>query len=219
MNRILFFVILNVALYAAFLTLGIRAEHGFLADVLKFAGILSCLCLALCALSRPWRARDARLQIVCLVFTVCADFFLLFTEHFVLGVIIFYGAHLAALRRYAPKRFWPFAVGTAAYVAVSAVILRNPVTTAEAPAPEAVFSILYGILIVSVTIAAFRAEQPPKNALLSRLGMCLFLACDVNVALFNALPQGGAVHTAAAVLMWAFYLPAQTLLALSPRRL
>ena len=71
------------------------------------------------------------------------------------------------------------------------------------------------MLIISVTVSTFHAPQPRLNTLFSRIGMCLFLACDVNVAIFNALPAGLPTHTASIVLMWFFYLPAQTLLALS----
>ncbi len=43
----------------------------------------------------------------------------------------------------------------------------------------------------------------------------VFLGCDLNVLFYNVLPVTSAFHITAIVLMWLFYLPAQTLLALS----
>ena len=57
---------------------------------------------------------------------------------------------------------------------------------------------------------------PPRESIFfSRLGMLLFIACDINVLLKNIIPRGNVLFTVSIVLMWAFYLPAQTLLALS----
>jgi hypothetical protein len=75
--------------------------------------------------------------------------------------------------------------------------------------------IAYGVLIFGVLTATFFAEQPQINTLFSRLGMILFICCDVNVFFSNFLSAGTVYYEPALVLMWVFYLPAQTLLALS----
>ncbi|MDR1029043.1 MAG: lysoplasmalogenase family protein, partial [Clostridiales Family XIII bacterium] len=76
-------------------------------------------------------------------------------------------------------------------------------------------AVAYAVLIVAVGVGAFLAKQARVNRLLSRAGMALFILCDINVAIFNILPLQNSLHGVSAVLMWAFYLPAQTLLALS----
>jgi uncharacterized membrane protein len=244
---------INAVLYAFFIALdliGLHAErHGIpipglntASNVLKYAGIVSCLVLAVLAALRPWQRQDARLQIVILCFTAGADFFLLFTARFTIGICIFYGAHLAALRRYRPKLLLGayrnschaslplraaivsiglLFVGVAAAAAGLLVFLsslRDPSACfAALPgiSPALVIYICYVLLIVCVTIAAFLSERPKTNKTLSTVGMCLFLACDFHVALFNTQPAGSPVSAIAFVLMWVFYLPAQTLLALS----
>jgi hypothetical protein len=75
----------------------------------------------------------------------------------------------------------------------------------------------YTLLIVSATIAAYRRRQARANNILSRLGMTLFLLCDVNVLLWNLqrVADMTAIPAWTGTLIWTFYLPAQTMLALS----
>jgi hypothetical protein len=75
----------------------------------------------------------------------------------------------------------------------------------------------YATLISASTIFAFMRRQPRTNAILSRLGMSLFILCDLNVLLWN-LREGAVLPGVPAwtgILMWTFYLPGQTALALS----
>ncbi|MDR1797477.1 MAG: lysoplasmalogenase family protein [Clostridiales Family XIII bacterium] len=216
-NRILFFVTLNAVLYGVFTYLNVRDMYGFVADVLKYASIASCFVLSLLAHERPWRDRDAKLQIVCFLFTLGADFALLFTDRFALGVTIFFGAHLTALLRYAPRPLFLVGLAISAYHIACAYALPM-LYPADIPQAD-VLCVGYGILIFLVTAAAFRCKQPKANNALSRLGMCLFIACDVHVALYNNLPPDAPYLRTAFLLMWVFYLPAQTMLSLSAARI
>ena len=212
---------LNAALYIPIVALDvIRAAgagtqaQGHACDCFKYAAIVSCLLVCLFARSQA-RERAARIQAIVFCFTLAADFFLLFTPLFTTGVFIFLGAHACALVRYRPRWALPAGAGAAAvFAAVMLVLIYNRHMDAESALFAAV-SLAYAVLIISVTVSTFFAEQPRVNALFSRIGMLLFIACDINVMAFNTLPAGSAPHTAAIVLMWAFYLPAQTLLALS----
>ena len=89
------------------------------------------------------------------------------------------------------------------------------------------FSAAYLVLILAVSLYAWRttAEIGRSSARyipgrlerhVWRLGIMLFLACDLNVLFFNVLPAGHVLVRAASVLMWFFYLPSQLLLALAP---
>ncbi|MDR3296076.1 MAG: hypothetical protein LBT26_09665 [Clostridiales Family XIII bacterium] len=220
---------INAVLYVIFIALdliGLYAEKHSLpspglnaaSNVLKYAGIVSCLVLAVLVARRPWQRQDARLQIVILCFTVGADFFLLFTSRFTIGICIFYGAHLVALRRYWPKLLFVGVAAAAAGLLMFLFSLGEPSGRfAAAPdvSPSLVIYICYVLLIICVTIAAFLSERPWANKTLSKVGMCLFLVCDFHVALFNTQPAGSSVSAVAFVLMWVFYLPAQSMLALS----
>ncbi|MDR0596439.1 MAG: hypothetical protein LBG50_02750, partial [Clostridiales Family XIII bacterium] len=77
--------------------------------------------------------------------------------------------------------------------------------------------VLYAALIITATVTAFVRKQARVNNLLSRLGMVLFVLCDINVFLWNSREMGALTDIPAwtYMLMWAFYLPAQTMLALS----
>jgi len=215
---------LNAVLYVTFVYLDIRGMYSGISAVLKYAGILSCLGIAFFVRARAFKLRDANLQTLCLAITVVADYFLLFTDKFYLGTAIFCAAHLTALRRYSRRLlFWFGVLGT---LAMAIRIITGTIEPgvgflggfrllpAGLPALDGIY-IGYALLITLVTIAAFLYKQPRPNRRLSSAGMCLFLLCDVNVFLFNYLPPGGHLHAAAAILMWAFYLPAQTLLSLS----
>ena len=215
-KRILALICLNAGLYVVFLIIDITAAvrslaapagpWAFAADCLKYAGIISCLFICIFALSQE-RGRVARLQAFVLAFTLAADFLLLFTQFFTAGLLIFLAAHICALIRYRPRFILPACVCAGVVSLIAGLALNLP--------PPAVIACIYAVLIISVTVSTFFAEQPEINAFFSRLGMCLFIICDINVAIFNSASPGLTVHTASSVLMWAFYLPAQTLLALS----
>jgi hypothetical protein len=157
------------------------------------------------------RKRDARLQVITFAFTLVADYFLLFTDDFALGVIIFWGAHLTAILRY--RRQWRMAgvilvcIGMVSCLMLAALGMGGAVLY--------VASGVYTVLIVSVTVAAFMYEQGRFGDVCSRLGMILFLCCDVNLAIFNTTQVGTVLNDISAPLMWTFYLPAQILLSLS----
>jgi len=223
-TRVFILVCVNAALYAFIVILdtmnafdSITSLQGHICDVLKYTAIISCLLICAFAYSRT-RERTPLIQMIVFCVTLGADLFLLFTPYFVAGVFVFIGAHACALIRYKPK--WTPFVG-AASAAVFLLALYFAPKLLHAGAEITLFIAVtgaYAVFIISVTISTFFAPQQRTNTILSRLGMCLFVACDINVLIFNAMIPGAAPHTASVVLMWLFYLPAQTLLALSACR-
>jgi hypothetical protein len=219
--------ILNAALYAGFVALDLlRAADVPIPDpspsnAMKYATILSCLLITLFAAA--WnkrnadlssRLRMARIQAVVFGITLAADFFLLFTDHFVAGLLVFLLAHLTALFRYRP-RWVPLFAAAAGALCLAAWIVGDSYHSELQLLRFALLCIAYAALIGGVLIAAIVAEQPRINALLSRIGMILFICCDVHVFFANFLTSENAYYEPALVLMWVFYLPAQTMLALS----
>jgi hypothetical protein len=224
-KRIFILVCLNAVIYVFILILdilktgnGITAAMGLASDFLKYAAIVSCLIICVFALSHD-RRKVAQIQLLVFCFTLAADFFLLFTDFFSAGLLIFIGAHMCALYRYKPSWLLPVSIITAALFAAILLFLPKiiPADTALTLIIAACFA--YTLLIVTVTVSTFHSPQPRQNELFSRIGMLLFLGCDFNVLFFNALPIGSHIHTLSIVLMWFFYLPAQTLLALSTANL
>jgi len=219
--RVFPLVCVNAALYVLIVIFdvmraasNITPAMGLLCDVLKYAAIISCLLICIFSYTRT-RERTPLIQTIVFCITLVADYFLLFTPYFVAGVIAFIGAHSCALIRYKPR--WIVPVGACAAAVFLLVTLMAPGIlhlNTELTLFIAVTA-TYAVLIINVTVSTFHSPQPRLNTLFSRVGMLLFLACDVNVMIFNAVPAGYPAHTASIVLMWLFYLPAQTLLALS----
>ena len=220
-KSILTLVCLNAVLYVFIVVFdvmkavnSVTPEQGLLCDSFKYAAIISCLIMCVISYKRTGE-RTPLIQSIVFSFTLGADLFLLFTPFFAVGVFIFIGAHICALIRYRPR--WALPAGIcAAAVFVLAALFASKTLRADAEL-TIIISVCaaYAVLIISVTISTFHSPQARINTLFSRFGMCLFLACDVNVAFFNALPADAPAYTASIVLMWLFYLPAQTLLALS----
>ena len=180
---------------------------------LRYLGILLCLILSLLVAWKTPNKRDAYHQAACLLFAVIADYFLLYTEYFLAGIMIFWCAHLCAIRRYRKKLFLPVVIMTA-IAGIICCILNLAAKNINATA-LLVASAIYAILISTATISTFFYKQAPINNVCSRLGMCLFILCDINVVLFNTLPHDVLQYGIASKLMWVFYLPAQILLSVS----
>ncbi|MDR1042479.1 MAG: lysoplasmalogenase family protein [Clostridiales Family XIII bacterium] len=210
-------------------------------DWLKYASICVCFALSLAVARRTPYKRDARRQVAALAFTLVADYLILFTPHFAAGIAVFCGAHLTAIDRYAgraiTKRMAVAAGAIAAMLIIIALIYTriNQATSEISGNQEDTYDIksgladgisqyavpiaavVYAILITAVTIAAFKRRQARANNILSRLGMILFLLCDVNVLLWNMRTMAGFTEIPAwtVKIIWMFYLPGQTMLALS----
>lgn len=127
-----------------------------------------------------------------LFFTLCADYCLIFTDAYALGVFIFCFAqffHLPKEKRRAAAFLLP--------LPVLLIFFFGPLPAAAA---------FYALLLVWNTALALRGHCPLRKA-----GFLLFCCCDAAVLLRQ-------LGFAAANLIWPFYLPSQALLVLSSRR-
>ena len=220
-KRIFAMVCLNAAIYVFILILdfmkaggGVSTAQGLASDFLKYSAIISCTLICVFALSHE-RKNVARIQLIVFCITLVADFFLLFTGLFTVGMLFFIGAHACALLRYKPRWLLPAGISAAGLFIVIFLVFHDMLRGNVGLALVFAVCPAYAVLIINVTVATFHSPQPRLNELFSRIGMFLFLGCDINVLIFNALPIGSGLHTASIVLMWLFYLPAQTMLALS----
>ena len=84
-----------------------------------------------------------------------------------------------------------------------------------------VIMVLYGMMIsisLWTAIANYLLKLFPKtNSIMISLGMIFFVLCDINVGLSLILPAS-LTRTISLNLIWVFYTPALTLLALSRYR-
>ena len=206
------FIVAIAIAYVAFLICDIFTEGmEAISSALKYFGILMCFLISVKIYLKNGSTRAAKLQMIVLAFTVVADFFLLFTSLYVLGMLIFFGAHLTAIYRY----YRPLLKTGIAIILLGATIWIVSIILSKPLDLLLCASIVYLTLILLVTVTTFLAKQKPINNILSRLGMILFILCDINVALFNTVSHQSVIYAVSSMLMWAFYIPAQTMLSLS----
>ena len=207
----LLFLVLEGALYAAFLALDL-AGLGGLSIWPKYAGVLLCVVFA-CL----WAARGGdRLVPPALALTALADLFLLvLNRHYGVGVAIFLAVqtlYLIRLRRDGADSAPWLRAGLA-------LILALAVYGLGLLSPLNLLVCLYFSQLLSNTCLAWTVKG--RSQRLFALGLTLFVGCDVCVGLFNLsglVPD--ALYHFARVGMWLFYLPSQVLIALSayPRK-
>ena len=200
--------------YVLFVGIDINLINGFPVPsyAIKYIGIILVVAFAVFLKNRQ-KNQDGKLVLAALGITLAADFFLLFTPYYVAGVTIFCAAHLVYICRYRKKFGLRITVPTVLLLAVVHVLLSEK--GSELSLLYAVCGI-YGILIITATICAEKAENLPRRSRRAAVaGMILFILCDINVALFQVLPKESPILGTVSVLMWVFYYPSQILIAQS----
>lgn len=199
-----------IPLFLGFTTIDLFfPAYAFYSGVLKYASVLACAGYAV------WQR--ARLLVAAMAFTLVADYFLLFTDLFAIGIGVFVGAQLCHAVRFQPQRRISTLVLAAAFAC--ALVLYTSFMPVPPNSAPVVVSALYALCLL---MAAFRSAQAYKqnpDDVFSRrgfAGMLLFIGCDVCVALHNAdLLISSAAHWpqiarhGIAVAIWWFYLPSQ----------
>ncbi|MBQ9802665.1 MAG: hypothetical protein IJW51_06320 [Clostridia bacterium] len=215
---------------AAEITLGtlLQVQHGHTVTVCSYASVILACLFCLLSASRSVAYFSTQLGLFC---TVGADFFLVWLpERQQLPAMLFFSvAQLAYFARlYAadtsPRRRRLHLI---LRLALSALIL--PVTAlvlrGGTDAVALVSMFYYVNLIVNIVFAFWQAERPPLFA----VGLLLFLCCDTLIGL-SCLDAYFPISADSLIwrithpgfdLAWAFYVPSQTLIALSllPHRL
>lgn len=128
-------------------------------------------------------------------FTLWADYFLLFTEHYAAGLVFFLLVQTAYLQHLRGRPFPLWAVG----LFPLGLCLSLPL-----------LGIGYGLLFFLHIKLAIKKVQPSCSKKLYLFGLFLFLCCDLTVA-------WGYFHTPNPRLIWLFYAPSQLLLAVTAR--
>ena len=216
-KQIRYFLAIEGLLYLSFL---IGDLLGRPTDRLKYLSIMVCAGLAFVQTrqSHNWFVP------VALFLTVIADWFLLFTDEYLMGVLFFccvQAVHAARLmwHRGRVRRFvWQDHMQSVAWrvflYGVALVVLRlasnaagtNLVTPLSAAALKS-----FSQLSVNA-VEAWHLQRFDRRVRTFAVGLSLFWACDLCLGLRYALPGGvGAV----AYGIWFFYLPAQICIALA----
>lgn len=183
---------------------------------IKLFSVFVCIMYLLITFKPGISGHDHLLMIGVIAATILADAILLFSNHLVLGVLVFVGVQFLYAFRIAwfsqTKICYRYYIGgIAVIVGVSFIIRNNGLLVAVA--------IFYGILFaVNLMHLLIASNDDRQKYVLFITGYVLFLICDINVLFFNILPNyaiSNLFYEFTRVSMWFFYLPAQVLLSLS----
>lgn len=199
------------ALYIAALYVGVSEPASTLLPFLRYGCVLLCALIVLLSIRHPYGSKDIRYLLIAFCFTLAADVAFLFLESFELGITIFMFAHLFYIRRYKKRDFIPCLIAIVAMLSVTSICgllgIRFPYIMPIGG--------LYAILLFLNTIFVFHSSFSRPNKTLASTGMIFFILCDFNAATGYLLAESGQSAFLADYLMWLFYVPAITLLALS----
>lgn len=199
------FLSAETLIYAVFLTIDLLGLGSFTVPV-KYAGVLLCVAFSLWAAARG----GDRLVPVALALTAVADWFLLVrNDRYAIGVAVFLCVqtlYLVRLRAAGAGTAYWLRAGLA--LAAGLGLYRLNMAT-----PLNLLAGLYFSQLLSNTILAWILRG--RTWRLFAFGLTLFVGCDLCVGLFNAGLASPELYRIVSVGMWLFYLPSQTLIALS----
>ena len=166
--------------------------------LIKYSGIVLCLIYSLINFDMY--------IVLALSFTAAADYFLLVKDaDYLLGVSLFVVAQIIYLL-YLHNNECRTYIGYRILISLLVLIIFKVFKQ---------FNMLNGVAAIYFIELIFNFISSLSNKQFKWLsvGFCLFIMCDICVGLFNILSPGK-LFDAVSLLMWAFYLPSQVLIAI-----
>lgn len=206
--------------YSSFLFLDLFGSGGLsiYSNILKYVSVLLCFANALMTGNDAFEKKDAALLQAAMLVTIAADLFLLFTDHYFLGILIFCLVHVIYITRH--SRYSK--VHTKIYIAWGSAFMALSVFAVMISGIDQMAIVLagclYAFLIVCSLHTAFclvKSNLYPKKAVAQiNSGLWLLLLCDISIFLKIVIPFIPVLGYFA----WFFYLPSQVLLSFSARK-
>lgn len=225
------FLVLSTILYFSFMFCDIFLDVSFYSNRMKFLSI--CLCLLMVVILKLFhkKEKDYLVLVAAFVFTVTADVFLLFTNHFVYGVLSFTIVQLIYLYRIhtidSSLHSYHFHIRAICSTLVLVVLsLSNFKVDVLLVVVVFYFLNFIGNIRLLCRLLKRRSLLNTRVKIVQFLiGMCLFILCDISVGIYNMSsylevqpPMFVILEQIAGLGMWGFYLPGQILIALSTKR-
>ena len=236
------FLTIEAILYVSFLTLDILSVIGeythdagmeklySTALVIKYISVS--LCLLAAVIRALWALKDPKASDECgyrimiasaLVFTVTADWFIVFGNENLIGIFSFCAVQTIYIFVIESKKAF-----TAILVRI--IICASAVLALHTYFPDDMLligaALFYGISFIGNVIHQSIKTHRTGTGRLFLAGLILFVLCDINVLFYNlggfvniGLSYYDVLQSISLVLMWAFYLPSQVLIVLSSRSL
>ena len=209
------FISLQFMLYVCFIVLDMTGKAIAVSNQIKLISIVLCFAFAIFQFYLK-HTRIAFLQVCILGFTLISDYFLLLTNAYSVGIVTFimvqlgYSGALKLAENQDLTRTEYLVSG--ALIVISMILLKFDVTVG--------LSLLYAVLFVRNLFVAHKARKLSQYNRWLFIGLLLYAICDIQVAMFNLdviKTHFTWLYSVVAVGMWAFYLPGQVILTLSPR--
>ncbi len=234
-SRKYIFIVIQLFLYGAFLSMDILESNIALSNKIKFVVVVLCFIYAI-NIGVKNRSREHIYLIYALAFTVVSDMLILLSDYYFYGVLTFimaqqlYGMRITELKNRERDSNGPKSLSRdlvirllyqGAFVLLLGILLWLANVNIDALLAVSIFyfiSICTNVLrILKLTVN----HHDKKDIMYFAIGMVLFLLCDINVGLFNlsgflsVTPAYEMVYSISSILMWTFYAPSQVFIALS----
>lgn len=219
-NKIKGFIIAEIILYIVFLTLDCASvDLSSAAAYVKFASILFCAAMSILIFIEN-KTIEGLFIMLGLSFTLAADYYLIFTDRYIYGIISFIIVQVIYLNKLLWSKKLKYKIGFIVLIFMLwniAMLLIKGIYVLE---PIAVLALLYIVtFLTNIAIAAVTLYK--KRTIENKMflaALILFLMCDLNVGLVNIdtaqLSFSLSVSNLNYILIWFFYLPSQVLFVL-----
>jgi len=232
LNLIKLISIVIMCIYILFLSIDISNDHtcNSYSTYLKFSAILLCFIISLLIEHNGFNHRDVFLLKSARFFTLVADYFLLLSNNYILGVLFFCVVQLIYIKRHSliEKNIFNMKINHFIFISVFILLLLFASLILRITDPTVLLigtSIVYALLLTFSVYCGIKTLKSSyytkKSSLFISCGMILLLLCDINVALYNLIDMSffpsiqGNFQLTIGSLIWIFYLPSQLLLTLS----
>lgn len=185
----------------------------------KFIIIVCCFINTLLTRQVALHKTDINLLRLGMFFTMLADYFLILTTQYIIGLISFCIVQIIYNLRYMGKERLRVQLISSLIAFITIYFIFNI---------ELIISLglVYCVLFINSFISLFLGckKYPIPNNIFILLGMILFALCDINVALYGlSLYASRTVFYSQYLdtiffLIWIFYIPSQVLLSLSGKK-
>lgn len=209
------FLSTELIIYMLFLAMDLTNQSSGLSSIIKYSGIILCFFYACLYRGEGHEKKESWSVRFALLFTMAADYCLLLNEKILTGVLFFIIVQMGYLYRMCEGIEYGKRI---AYRLVGSCLILGVLYVFKVPMDMVVPAVcFYFLSLVDNTILSFVQKRKVFS-----VGMALFVMCDINVGFFNLSSYVLVENTVFAkliglssILMWVFYLPSQTLIAVS----
>lgn len=196
------FILTELIIYATYLILDITGSMLTVSSLLKFFSI--CLCFFVVD-NHMWDIKRI------MALTVIADFFLVLTSFYSIGIFFFlivqmnYYRFLTRGDRFPLQHFAAMiCAGSIISILINFFIMPIDINT--------FLAVTYFSTLVLNAVIAIRLSSLYNEYRYISICLCLILCCDIHVAVTNVF-SSGIWYSFGLIAMWLFYLPSQVIIA------